>query len=74
MLFVICGTCRIFGQSSGAFNFVHIIVMEKLLFAVIPGDQHTGPVGSLDRAPIGHAVMPRDTLADFQFFQIDQGS
>jgi hypothetical protein len=45
--------------------FPHIIVTEKLLFAVDPCDLHSGPIDSLDGAEIGRAVVPRDELADF---------
>ena len=54
--------------ASTHFNFVHIVVMKKLVFAVIPCDLHARPIGSDDRALIGYAVMPGDALADFQSF------
>jgi hypothetical protein len=45
--------------------FVHVIMMEELLFAVGPRDMHTRPVNNLDCAEVGLAVKPRDALAYF---------
>lgn len=53
---------------SAYFDFVHVVVMKKLVFAVIPFNTHAGPIAGCDRTLVRRAGLPSHALADFQFF------
>jgi hypothetical protein len=48
------------------FDFGHVVVVKKLVFAIVPCDPHPRPIAGCDCSLIGCAIMPSDSMADFQ--------
>jgi hypothetical protein len=52
--------------SNANFDFGHVVVVKKLVFAIIPCDPYPRPIAGCDCSLIGCAIMPSDPLPDFQ--------